>query len=708
MRRSALVIVTVLGVGCVCGPTEPDGGVDSGTPDAGAVDAGPDRDGGMDAGPDRDGGTDAGRVDGGVDAGGDSGVFDAGFDAGSFLCASLPCAPWQTCVEVGGTARCTGTVTISWVSPVTGASAPLDIDSIPLAIDTSAGPAVDVPWSSSGVITAAGTFSGQMGIRGATLLMTDTDAGIVVLTAGWDGGPQATTQLVLDRPSVRVPPAPSYGANTNDFEPNDPAGLAFRRDDVVPIEVDELPQPMALFARLDAPNARPMAVPIVARCDAGTCRRVDLDLKPLHFPTFRGRVLVWATAADGGIQTRPRSIPVTRWRWRRQVSNVPNPISVTRPVFMDLLGGIAVGSSDTATTGNHLVLSGEGNPASTTRWPSWPAPGASISAFTRRPTVAMFQADGGWLWQMEQLPDRRPTGRVLACSHANDLAVCMTDEAKLERVRGSPTDVSTVDSGCPLPQPGDAFLGSVADNTHFSPGRPLCVTRFATFPHPVESTTLTNGRYGRAFASVGEDQVKVLASGADGGLWLVQRVGFGPTLTEQLLWDGGIVDGVGESEIPIPALERSWTYWATADGRVHRAQHSATFGPEQVASERLTNRLSTTPVLAFDPNDGGTALFVSTNGDIAAYDFESLLKVWSLPSGDAGIRGNRVDTDPIGIQHCARHGSLIVPSSGDGSLYAFILDGARFTWTSGRSSWCMAGRSPEGETITVFDHCITD
>lgn len=227
-------LVMFLGVGCVCGgPDQPDGAVDAGVRDGGRSDAGIDGgggdDAGFDAGSDAGDGRDAGRPDGGSDAGRPDGGGDGGFDGGGLT--EVTCAPWQTCVEAGGGARCTGTVTIAWVSPVAGASAPLDLEYVPLAIDTNASAATVVPWSASGVLSAAGVFSGQVGVRSATLLLADSDAGVVVLTAGWDGGPQATTTLQLERPIVRVPPAPSYGTTSADFEPNDPAGPAFRRDD---------------------------------------------------------------------------------------------------------------------------------------------------------------------------------------------------------------------------------------------------------------------------------------------------------------------------------------------------------------------------------------------------------------------------------------------------------------------------------------------
>lgn len=715
MRRSGWLVLSLVGVGCVCGgPELPDGGFDSGAADAG-LDAGRTTDaGGSDAGLDAgrsDAGSDAG-VDGGADGGrDDAGAADGGDDGGSLGCAQLLCPPWQTCVEAGG-ARCVGTVSITWVSPVSGASAPVDLEYVPLGIDTTAGSAIDVPWTSSGVISATGVFSGQAGVRSSTLFLTDADAGAVVLTAGWPGGPIASTVLQVMRPIVRVPPAPSYGTNSADFEPNDPAGPAFRRDDVVPIEVDDLPQPMALFARLDAPNARPVAVPIIERCDAGTCRRVDLDLKPLHFPAFRGRVLVWATAADGGMQTRPRSVPVTRWRWRRQVSNVANPRSVTRPVLsrspLPLGGTIVVGSSDAVETGRLLSLFANGavaTPASA----AWPNSGVAITSLTGASpaVVATAGPDGGAaLW--DDLTDTLVgvSSPIVTCATSEGVTVCVSESGHLERTYSfGGLGSAGVGSGCP-PGRASGLYASRVDTALVFDGAPMCVARFDFLsPYPVLSTTSTTGQFGRAFAVLGGINLDLLGASADGGVWRVER---SSPLTERSVWNGGVVDGIAALEVRDGSSIRTWAYWATDDLRVHRAEATVPFRFETVSSTQLPERISTTPVLAYDTNgDGGTAIFVSRNGAVSAFDADTMTLAWTLEAGDAGVRGGRVDTEPIGTEFCNSHGALLVPSSGDGSLYAFTLDGPTFTWRFANAvHWPMAGRTPENELGTPSPGCV--
>lgn len=576
--------------------------------------------------------------------------------------------------------------------------------SIPLAIDTDADSTVDVPWSSSGVLASAGVFSGQVGRRAATLLLADADAGLVVLVAGWDGGPSASTQFSLTGPLLRLPAAPSYGTNGPDFEPNDPAGNAFRRDDVVPIELDDLPQPLALLARLDGSNAKTSVFPVTRRCDAGSCWLVDLPLAEVDLPAFRGRVLVWASAADGGLQTRPRAIPVTRWRWRRQVSAVPNPVSVTRPTtgYAGPNDKLFVGSSDTATTGRFLHLRPNGEVYNPGRGP------AAAARYAGGYVSAANTPDGGVLWYGHAslssplvfptagapttcVPSRWPVSRMVCLAEGNTL--------ELLSFPGGVPSHTTVDAGCTIRERAGLFTapaGAVIVND----GTPICVSQLQGSTQGVQTT----GSYLRAFASESLGEIRLFAAGSDGGLWLISdRVSSSP-LEERLVWDGGLVDGIAVGLRQSPANSTTWAFWATADRRVHAAP-SAALQDEATAPELLPDRVATTPVLAFGASsDAGSVFFVSRNGAVSAYDRNRFTRTWVLEPGDAGIRGGRVDSEPIAHHYCGRLGSLLVPSSGDGSLYSFALDDSRFEWFP----WSMSGSNPMNDETGCGPCCISD
>lgn len=647
----------------------PDAGVDAGLP---PVDAGP-LDGGFDAGP-----TDAGLTDGGLDAGADGGPPDAGAtDAGPPIrCAGLACQPWEQCLETGGAGRCVNAVTISWLSPVAGASAPLDLTSIPLAITTTAANTLDVPWTSGGVLVSAGTFSGERGVRAATLFINAADAGVVTLTAGWDGGPNATTQFVLASPIVQHlgPRVPSYGTSSPEFEPNDPAGPAWRRDDVVPFQIADLPQPIALHARFDGPGARTWSAPVTARCDAGSCWRADVALAELHFPAFRGAVLFWASGADGGLQTRPTPFPVTRWRWRRQVSGVPNPIAIAiaRPITSN--GTVLVGSADTTTTGRLLRLDGSGQLA-TAQPVGWTQAVTTLSG-SFATAVGAFGPDGGAFVSLGSMqPPISTSSTFVASGGAADWTAAMTERgqfAVFERLGTRFSVPCPNDAGVPFV----AFASSSSFIAGVSAGGPLCVVP----TQPPLGIQQPLGTYRPPLIKVGAHQnLDLLVGGETGGLWSILRVS--GTISETLLLDAGVVDGV---VLTTPATGAARMYWVGDDLRVNAAPLNVspltsppmtrTLGAISTAPVPLARRARGSPVAVPAGPGLGSLYVVDGSGELSSRALQSLALEWRLEAGDGGIRGGTVDRDPIFINACTGLGSLLIPSTGDGALYSVVGD----------------------------------
>ncbi|MDP1918798.1 MAG: hypothetical protein Q8L14_21295 [Myxococcales bacterium] len=633
----------------------------------------------------------------------DAGI-DGGHDAGLLLtCELLVCPPWQRCVEASASARCVESLSIAWVSPIPSASAPADLVSIPIAIETDAPAELDVPWTSSGAITSAGVFSGQIGVRAATLFLSDTDGGEVVLTAGWSGGPLAVTRFTLAPPIVRPGPVPSYGTNGPDFEPNDPAGLAFRRDETVPIELGDFPQPMAVFARVDQPTARTLGLAVTHRSDGGGSWRIDLPLRELQFPAFRAPVFVWATGTDGGVQTRPRSVPVTRWRWRRQVSAVPNPISVTRPAVGTWgVFTIGVGSADGPTDGRFVNLGASGNIRPLQQWP---ASGAFIALTGAAPAmVGLNDSSGGAYLALYAPPDiqvRRSTGSPRACSTASTMTICANNFGwlNLEGFLGR----ADFFSGCPSPP--TAISVYIEGTVLFGSGEQICFMDIRGRPPTARPVSLTQNLYRPRFArDVGEDP-RYFVAGADGGVWLVGR---DAGVVEFELWGGGLVDGISICERRDAAQRGTkWSYWVTSDRRVHGAAVDTSDGGISFAapissSQLLPAESSTTPVIAQPTAPSGlqgSLLVVSRTGAVSSFDLATLRTDWTLAAGDGGIRGGRVDTEPIGSTYCGHFGSLLVPSSGDGSLYSLILDGTSFAWEDQLEPWAMEGRTPQHNEV---------
>lgn len=648
MRRHVTIMVCLMGLcsSCLCTePALPDAGVQ---PDSGV-------DGGVDAGlppvdaGSFDGGFDAGLPDAGLDAGSDAGPADAGAtDAGSpITCATLTCQPWEQCLEAGGAGRCVNAVTISWVSPVAGASAPLDLTSIPLAITTTATNTLDVPWTSGGVLVSAGTFSGEPGVRAATLFLNTADAGVVTLTAGWDGGPNATTQFVLASPIVQQLGSrlPSYGASSPEFEPNDPVGPAWRRDDVVPFQIADLPPPIALNARFDGPGARTWSTAVTARCDAGSCWRADLALAQLHFPAFRGSVLVWASGADGGVQTRPTPFPVTRWRWRRQISAVPNPIAIARPITSN--GTVLVGSADTMTTGRLLRLDGAGQLA-TAQPVGWTQAVTTLSG-SFATGVGAFGPDGGAFVSLGsvQLPIST-SSTFVASGGAADWTAAMTE-------RGQFAVFASLGTRFSVPCPNDAgvpfvaFASSSSFTVGVAAGGPLCVLP----TQPPFGIQQPLGTYRPPLIKVGAHQnLDLIVGGETGGLWSILRVS--GTISETLLLDAGVVDGV---VLTTPATGAARMYWVGDDLRVNATALNVSpltstpmtriLGAISTAPVPLARRARASPIAVPAGAGTGSLYVVDGSGELTSRALQSLALEWRLEAGDGGIRGGTVDRDPI-------------------------------------------------------------
>lgn len=129
---------------------------------------------------------------------------------------------------------------------------------------------------------------------------------------------------------VSVPPAPTV-APAGGFTFTDPAGAAWRRDQVVAVrmevdsqEVDEggLEVTVALPSPAGVKSLRPVREP---ECSAGWCGKVEVALWELDMPAFRGAFTVTARARDrqGREGRATASLPVTRWRWAFQGGTGP-------------------------------------------------------------------------------------------------------------------------------------------------------------------------------------------------------------------------------------------------------------------------------------------------------------------------------------------------------------------------------------------------
>jgi len=359
-----------------------------------------------------DAGADAGVPDGSADSGSllDAGVADSGTaddsgvaDAGGPSCATVRCSPWSACFEDAGAACLPIVTALRLVIPAADASVPLDTVRLSVAVEvTGEGDSVPVSASGAGQARTIATRS-DGGLAVGQLSFVALNSGAMLLTAGWSGGPDASTIVrVLAQPAIQILGAnpPSYGVNTTEFEPNDPEGPAWRRDDRVPVRV--WPN-----ARIAARHLRPDASIALLSPGALGDGGAYFPLRDVEFNAFRDPVEF--RAVGDAWESAPQQLTVTRWRWRRVVAGVPNPFKIQQPTIARVAPGtlnplrIVVGTEDTATTGRLVALDQWGVPSSPTVLPpNWtdavtaPIDGCHVIA-------AGFNADGGYLWSGQSL-----------------------------------------------------------------------------------------------------------------------------------------------------------------------------------------------------------------------------------------------------------------------------------------------------------------
>lgn len=321
-------------------------------------------------------------------------------DAGSptpRVCPTLKCPAWTRCVERPD-AGCVEAVTgLHWLLPPADASVPFDTTRIAFDLEVD-GTITQVPIQSMPG-GAPVTFRVDGGHLFGWLDLRTPDAGFVTLSAGWPGGPDASVSVQISQePSLEIlgPNPPTYGSNTDTFQPNDPDGPAWRRDDLVPIRSWPGASVTARHAR---PDAVLTAVNAGGAGDGGSGDAgLYLRLQDVEFNAFRDEVAI--SAAGSFWEAPSQRITVTRWRWQRVVGGVPRPLQIHQPrpakIWPGPLTGIVVGTRDTETSGTLVQFDAEGTP--TAAFGGWNA-AVTTPYFSFPGFVAGADADGGFIYR---------------------------------------------------------------------------------------------------------------------------------------------------------------------------------------------------------------------------------------------------------------------------------------------------------------------
>lgn len=632
--------------------------------DAGVVDEG------VDAGP--DGGADSGLIDAGII---DAGAPDGGVDSGVHpSCATVRCSPWTTCFEDAGAVCVPTVIALRWVVPASDAAVPIDTIRLAVAIEVMGVAEASIPVMASGAGqgTTVATRS-DAGLALGSLSFTTLDAGRLLLSAGWSGGPQTTAVVnVLPTRAIEIVGAnpPSHGVNTVDFEPNDPEGNAWRRDDVVPFRSWPGAQ---VIARHDRPDASAAIIDAGRSCDGGCS---SFRLQDVEFNAFRGEVEL-GVVSDAGWEARGERLTVTRWRWRRVVAGVPNPIKVQTPVMTICSSApwaacIVVGTEDTRSTGRLVALDEEGVPV-----PSWFPQGwadavtAPVDACSQ--IIAGFDGDAGYLWGWAGQGLNAPGERYTLLGGGTDRSVAVTDEATV--VTGDFSSSRFVSGRCRFDGGAPATLvvadtGTVVTN---SSGE-LCVVAAPAYPWH-EDAGWTRMLSERAFpsAAIGGSSWPSVVT-IDGRLSTVETF---PSRTDvRALFDAGAVDSL--------VMGIDWFLFTQSPALIR-----ATPDNRFVGASALPSRVVSPPVFRplAEPSYPLEGLLYAVGQDqrLTVIATVSLSELWGW-APDGGLSPSA----PLGFAPSYnRLGSLLVAVRG--AVLSIVADGLPSTHLQG---WTQAGGDP--------------
>ncbi len=679
---SNVVLATVLMTSCQClvPVTEADsglsfdGGSDAAFPDGGTLDASVVDSGAVDSGAVDSGTVDSGNVDSGVADSGvaDSGV-DGGFDAGR-SCATVHCSAWATCLEDAG-ATCVDTVIgLRWVAPARDAGLPIDTIRLGVSIEVTGAFDTQIPVRASGAgDSTTDATRRDAGLAIGTLSFATLDAGQLLLTAGWDGGPSATTIVrVLPTRAIEIVgnSPPSYGVNSADFEPNDPDGNAWRRDDVVPLRI----WPGAeLIARHASPNARAEFIDAGEACDGGCSA---LRLQDVEFNAFRGEVEV-RVVSDAGWEARGERLTVTRWRWRRVVAGIPNPIKVQTPVmtlcsYSPFALCIVVGTEDTRSTGRLTALSEDGLVMASVWLPQNWTYAVTAPIVGCHQVIAGFDGDAGFIYSGRTgLFGADSIGeRYVLLGGTDAISVAVTDVAGVVGIEGLNAftdDHAPLLSGrCSFDAGVPVFLGTARFSAAISSSSgEVCIA--PEFVWRDAGTTLMSPERVFPFALAGAPPHGVTTDGVFVRLDSPSRI-----------FDAGVVDTLVQSGF-------DWYFFTNGPALVRFSQ----FSPGGMQATRTTSiplRVTSPPIFTAYRSTGwpleGMIYALAGNQRLMAFSTASLSESWGW-SPDGGIELSA----PMGFAPSVlRNGSILLPTGG--SVVSVVADSPVSNSATG---WSQAG-----------------
>lgn len=594
---------------------------------------------------------------------------------------------------------------IRWVTPDGGATSsamlPLVVELQPAAFDAGMGVAYSViPPSgaaSTGVLTSQG--GGRFGGANTPTLMDGTWTAYASA-----GGLDASVRFEVDRtaPVVQliVEPAPTRVADAG-FSEIDPAAgfdVAWKKNEVAELKVlASEPVTVGPGSFMGVPSAALSGRTCSSACDAGRCTCFGLDLTQVTIPApgFRGDAAVSLNAVADRVglmsNTSMTTVTVTRWKWKRLIASGATALHMPA---LHTTGDLFVGAQLSSNTGTIVGLA----PTGAERF----APRSSYGAVTTAPVMgrSLYVATKDMsLGQVRQLDPTTGAELNTACANASKnfdspMAVAdltATDDRVVAMSRSgvlSPARPTAAANNCPelggfmSPASGRRYV-AVTNDLH-------------TFLGNNFNATLTRVSWSAGSTAWGTASTNSPTLFTEGLTLFGTTLGGGGGLTT-----GGVFAMKSDNSnfmLPLPTTSIRSGGSAEATGPTIIGTATApTFiygnGPELVrvpytpgdpgvfgsattAVQQSGQSISTQPVAG----EGGRIYVVDAMGTVSAYSSDLQTLQWRLTSGASGINGSvdsaaNIDVARMGtMKDCSKPGTLYVPSTGDGSLYAFIVD----------------------------------
>jgi hypothetical protein len=554
------------------------------------------------------------------------------------------------------------------------------------------------PGVSGGLMPVASGLYGGM-----TVPVPVEGTWVATVTAG---GMDASVQFTVDRTApvallqVTPPPVRVVDGGLSEVDPAPEYADAYRRDEMAEVRVVANEPVIASAANISGLPAGQLMPHACSSCPVGqcTCFAVDASQLTIPSPGFRGEFPLMLSGvrdiAGNTATSTSATLHVTRWKWKKLVGS--GGAAVQSPA-LDLQGNVFTGGA-LGTNGAVVGLAANG----AERFPA----NSSYGAITTAPVI------GRWLYvaakdgsearirQIDGMSGMTLNSTCLDATRVYDGPMAIVDLAGADDRIVAVAHNGTVVAARPTAAIGKCFETGVSGapaNRHYT----VVANDLRAFMGNNFNATLTRVEWNAAGPSWGDAGTNTptlfteglalfgttLAGGGGGGLttggvFAMKADGADFTMPFPVTFTR--TGGSSEASGPIVTGTVAAPSLIYGNGpEIVRIQYvpgdPGTFMTSSVTTAAMPtpDSISTAPVAGA----GGIIYFADSAGTVSAYSSDLQTLQWRLSSNSGGVPAGLdsalnidVARTSTGAKDCTKPGTLYVPSTGDGSLYAFIVD----------------------------------